>query len=110
MNTLIWECEYLKWDSHPEIHHSTYGMDKSDALQVIDAARDRFIEIIPLVQSLGHCEWIFANGQHLDRAEDPASAPAYCPTNPDTYTFISASSRKPSISFSRGCFISVMTK
>jgi len=88
MNTLIWECEYLKWDSHPEIHHSTYGMDKSDALQVIDAARDHFIEIIPLVQSLGHCEWIFANGQNLDLAEDPASPHAYCPTNPDTYTFI----------------------
>lgn len=88
MNTLIWECEYLKWDSHPEIHHSTYGMNKSDALQVINAAGDHFIEIIPLVQSLGHSEWMFANGQNLDLAEDPASPYAYCPTNPDTYTFI----------------------
>ncbi len=88
MNTLVWECEYLKWDSHPEIHKASYGMDKSDALQVIDAARENFIEIIPLVQSLGHCEWIFANGQHLDLAEDPDTPFAYCPTNPDTYTFI----------------------
>ena len=88
MNTLIWECEYLKWDSHPEIHHRIYGMDKSDALQVIDAAEDNFVEIIPLVQSLGHSEWIFANGQNLDIAEDPENPRAYCPTDPDTYTFI----------------------
>jgi hexosaminidase len=88
MNTLVWECEYLKWDSQPEIHHFAYGMDKWDAQKVIDTADQNFIEIIPLVQSLGHSEWIFANGRNLDLAEDPEHPYAYCPTNPDTYTFI----------------------
>lgn len=88
INSLIWECEYLKWDSHPEIEHPEYGMQKVEAQKVIEAARKYFIELIPLVQSLGHSEWIFTNGEHLDLAEDPETPYAYCPTNPETYKFI----------------------
>lgn len=88
INSLVWECEYIIWDSHPEIAHKEYGMEKSEARKVITAAQKHFVELIPLVQSLGHCEWIFTNDQNLDLAEDPQHRYAYCPTNPDTYKFI----------------------
>ena len=88
INTLVWECEYLNWDSHPEIAHREYGMDKKDAQKVVDAARENFIEIIPLIPSLGHVEWIFTNDRHLDLAEDPDIPYAICPTNPDSYKFL----------------------
>ena len=88
INNLVWECEYIIWDSHPEIAHPEYGMKKSEAKKVIEAAEEYFIEIIPLVQSLGHSEWIFVNDQNLDLAEDPETPYAYNPTNPDTYKFI----------------------
>jgi len=88
INNLVWECEYLNWDSHPEIAHREYGMDKKDAQKVVDAARENFIEIIPLIPSLGHTEWIFTNNRNLDLAEDPDIPYAICPTNPDSYKFL----------------------
>ncbi|MFB3895238.1 MAG: glycoside hydrolase family 20 zincin-like fold domain-containing protein [bacterium] len=88
INSLLWQVEYLRWDSHPEIASAQYGITKTDAQKVIDAAKQNNIEIIPMVPSLGHTEWIFANNQHLDLAEDPDKPYAYCVTNPDTYKFI----------------------
>jgi hexosaminidase len=88
INHMILEAEYINWESHPEIHHPAYGMDKDEAREVVEYARRHFINVIPLVQALGHCEWIFTNGQHLDLAEDPETPYAYSPTNPDTYRFL----------------------
>ena len=88
INTLVWECEYIIWDCHPEIAHPEYGMKKEEAAKVIKAAGDHFIELIPLVQSLGHSEWVFQNNKNLDLAEDPDTPYATCPTNPKTYEFL----------------------
>lgn len=88
MNSLVFECEYIIWDGHEDLTHPKYGMTKKEARKVVDAARKYFIDIAPLVQSLGHSEWIFTNGKNLDIAEDPETPYAYNPTNPDTYTFI----------------------
>lgn len=88
INSLVWETEYLIWDSQPDIAHPDYGMTKSEARKVLEVADANLVEIIPLVQSLGHSEWIFVNGRNLDLAEDPEAPHHYCPTNPDTYTFI----------------------
>ena len=51
-------------------------------------ARENFLEPIPLVQSLGHAEWIFKNGQNRDIAEDPCAGWAYDATNPASYEFV----------------------
>ncbi|MBT4500810.1 MAG: family 20 glycosylhydrolase, partial [Gemmatimonadetes bacterium] len=88
INNLVWECEYIIWDSAPEIAHSHYGMPKPDAAMVVQAAKENLVEITPLVQSLGHSEWIFVNGRNLDIAEDPETPYAYCPTNERSYDFI----------------------
>jgi len=87
LNTLVIECEYAKWASHPEIWQP-YSMDPEDLRQEIAYARDRFMEPIPLINSLGHSEWIFKNGQHLDLAEDVSSPHAYDASNPESYRFI----------------------
>jgi len=88
MNTFVWECEYIVWDSHPEIAHPQYGMSKKEAAKVIDAAKQLGIDIVPLIQSLGHSEWMFSNRQHLNLAEDPSFPYAYTISKPETYTFI----------------------
>jgi hexosaminidase len=88
INSLIWECQYIIWDSCPDLEHPEYAMEKKDAKKVVDAAEKHFINLIPLVQSLGHSEWIFTNEKNLDIAEDPETPYAYCPENPDTYKFI----------------------
>lgn len=88
INTLVLECEYITWDSHPELAQHSYGMSKDDARKVIRAADENMIEVIPLIQSLGHSEWMFTNGQHLDLAEDPERPYHSCPTNPQAYKLI----------------------
>lgn len=88
LNSLVFEAEYVEWDSHPETHHPKYGMPKSQVRELLEDCKRLGIEVIPLVQSLGHCQWIFENGANLDIAEDPEAKWAYCVTNPRTYAFI----------------------
>lgn len=88
INTFLWEVEYIEWDSHPEIRSKEFGMSKADARKVIAAARENGIELIPQVSSLGHMEWVFKSGHHLDLAEDPERPYAYAVSNPDSYALI----------------------
>ncbi|GAB4323177.1 MAG: hypothetical protein Kow0059_18440 [Candidatus Sumerlaeia bacterium] len=90
INTLVWQCDYIIWDHAPELEHPEFGMTKSEARKVIEAARAANIELIPLVPSLGHSEWIFVNNHNLDIAEDTEQPYAYSPVVPRTYEFIFA--------------------
>jgi hypothetical protein len=87
LNKIVIECEYTAWRSHPEIHVA-YSMPPGDLKAEVAYARDHFMEPIPLVNSLGHCRWIFANGRHRDIVEDPRVPYAYNASNPDTYKFL----------------------
>lgn len=87
INTILLECEYVKWQSHPEIN-VPWGMSKEEVRAILAEARRYDIEVIPLVELLGHVGWMFQNGQHLDLAEDPAARYAYCPSNPATYRLV----------------------
>ncbi len=87
INRMVLECEYTRWKSHPEVA-VPYGMSVEDLRADVASARDHFIEPIPLINSLGHSEWIFANHQHQDLVEDVSSPHAYDASNPDTYKFI----------------------
>jgi hypothetical protein len=90
-NMLIAESEYVQWDSARNIRHPG-GATKAQAAVVIAAAREHLIEPVPLIQTLGHSEWLFNNGQNLDLLEMPAAiAPvryAYNPLNPRVYDVI----------------------
>ena len=88
MNHVVLQCDFLKWDSHPEIHHAELGMAKEEVRDLLDAARHQGIEVTPLVMSLGHMHWMFHNDENLDLAEDPEAKWSYCVTNPKSYDFI----------------------
>ncbi|MGC8668892.1 MAG: glycoside hydrolase family 20 zincin-like fold domain-containing protein [Chthonomonadales bacterium] len=87
LNSLVLECEYTRWRTHPEIA-VTFAMSKKDLAEDVAFARSHFLQPIPLIQSLGHSEWAFRNGQHLDLAEDRAHPSALCPNNPSTYRLV----------------------
>lgn len=88
MNRLVLQCEYVEWESQPAIHHPEYGMPKDEVRQILDACRALGVEVIPLVMSLGHMQWMFTNDQNLELAEDPEAKWAYCVTDPRTYDFL----------------------
>ncbi|MDX2199556.1 MAG: family 20 glycosylhydrolase [Phycisphaerae bacterium] len=88
MNHLVLEAEYIEWDGFPEIHHPEYGMPKAEVRQLLQTCRELGVEVTPLINTLGHAQWMFTGENHLDLAEDPEAKWAYCVTNPKTYDFV----------------------
>jgi hypothetical protein len=88
LNTMLYECEFGKWASHPEIWSSERGMSKDEMKRTVDYARAHFVEPIPLINSLGHADWMLWNGQHLDLATNPQDPYQYDPENPAVYDIL----------------------
>jgi hypothetical protein len=83
INQLVLGIDYIKWKSAPEIAISS-SMEQTDLKEEIQYAKEHFIDSSPMIQSLGHCQWMFSNKQNIDLAEDPYNPDAYCPSNPRT--------------------------
>jgi len=84
INNIIYECEYVNWKSHPELHQS-WGMPINDLREIIRYCKDNYIVISPLLQSYGHCEYLFKDGRNKDIAEDPENPYNYNVSNPKTW-------------------------
>lgn len=84
-NMLIYQCEYVKWDCFPQIHHSRYGMEKAEAQAVIDEAKRLGFEVVPLINTFGHCEWLLDNDAFRELSDNPEKPYAYDPSNPRVY-------------------------
>lgn len=84
-NMLIYQCEYIKWDGFPEIHHSQYGMEKAEAQTVINEAKRLGFEVVPLINTFGHCEWLLDNDAFRELSDNPEKPYAYDPSNPRVY-------------------------
>ncbi len=84
-NTLVYQCEYIKWECAPELHHERYGMAKADAAAVIAEARRLGFEVIPLINTFGHCEWLLDNDTYRHLADNPERPYAYNPSDPRVY-------------------------
>ncbi|MDD4816559.1 MAG: glycoside hydrolase family 20 zincin-like fold domain-containing protein [Victivallaceae bacterium] len=89
INAIVAECQYVKWDSTGNIHQK-WGASKEQVKKLIEIANDNYIDVYPLFQTLGHSEWLFANGNNRGLAEDPDFPYAYDPSNPELYPLIDA--------------------
>lgn len=87
LNFLLIQADYTKWATEPKMWLD-WSTSKEDLKGIIDCARLHHMEVAPLVQSLGHSEWMFKNNANLDIAEDPERPYGYCPNNPKSYEFI----------------------
>ena len=84
INALYIECEYAAWDSLANVRQP-WAISKEDLKELIAIARENYIDVYPLFQTLGHSEYLFANGQNIDMAEDPEHPYAYFSQHPDVY-------------------------
>lgn len=83
INTIIWELEdKLRYERRPECS-SPNALSKQEMRAIADYAKERHIEINPLVQGLGHAGFILKN--HWELRENPQSDWEFCPSNPETY-------------------------
>ncbi len=90
INWLVYQCEYVKWDSLKKVHSAKFGMEKVDAAAVRDEARRQGIEIVPLVNTMGHSEWLISNDVYRHLADNPDEPYSYDPSNPEVYRICEA--------------------
>lgn len=87
MNQIIFQCEQTDWPSQPKIKNPI-TMPISELQKEFAWIRAQGIEPIPLIQSFGHAEWLFANGQNADIAMSPDVAYAFDPRKPKAQAII----------------------
>ncbi|MDD4817585.1 MAG: glycoside hydrolase family 20 zincin-like fold domain-containing protein [Victivallaceae bacterium] len=91
INTVVGEVEYVQWDATKPLGiHQEDGMTKEQLAEFAKLCDDNFIDFIPLMQTLGHCGWLFANGRNSAMAEDTDTPYAYNVSNPAVYPLMSA--------------------
>ena len=92
-NRLIVQLDHLKWERHPELWQP-WSLPKEGAQRLREIAQANGLEIIPLLPTLSHCEYLFGaqGGEkpkvNADIAEDPESAYLYCPNLEKTYRLV----------------------
>jgi hypothetical protein len=87
INTLLMEYENaVQLDSTPGVAKPS-AWSKSDVEEMADLARRHFIDLMPLVQSLGHVEYILEHDRYKHLRESAEDVSQYCPSNPKTFPF-----------------------
>ncbi len=81
LNKVVLQCERTAWDSLPTAREPI-TMPKADLKALADWYRKETVEPIPLVQSFGHMEWLFAKGGNMDLAFNPQVPYALDPRKP----------------------------
>lgn len=83
INGIIWELEdKLRYSRRPEIG-APNAISKQEMQAICRYAKERHIDISPLVQGLGHAGFILKH--HWELRENPASDWEFCPSDPRTY-------------------------
>ncbi|MEA2064040.1 MAG: beta-N-acetylhexosaminidase [Gemmatimonadota bacterium] len=88
INVLLWEWEdKFEYPSHPEI--GAPGAFTIDEMQALTRyARQYHVQIVPLVQGLGHVSFTLKWPQFAHLREIPASNWEYCPLNEGSYELL----------------------
>ncbi len=88
INMLIWEWEdKFEYPSHPEI--GAPGAFTMEEMQELTRyARKYHVQIVPLVQGLGHVSYILKWPQYKDLREIPASNWEFCPLKEGSYELL----------------------
>lgn len=83
INAVIWELEdKLRYSRRPEVA-APNAIGKQEMQVLCRYAKERNVEISPLVQGLGHAGFILKH--HWELRENPASDWEFCPSDPRTY-------------------------
>lgn len=87
-NTIVWEVENnIRWESCPECV-SPDAFTKAEFKDILAYSRSLGLEPIPLLQTIGHCEYVLKHPEYKALAEVPDRIDQYCPRNPDVAVFL----------------------
>ena len=87
-DTILWEVENnIRWETCPECV-SPDAFTKSEFKDILAYSRSLGLEPIPLLQTIGHCEYVLKNEKYRPLAEVPDRIDQYCPRNPEVVSFL----------------------
>ena len=87
-NAIIWEVENnIRWETCPECV-SPDAFSKAEFKEILAYGRSLRLEPIPLLQTIGHCEYVLKNERYKPLAEVPGRIDQYCPRNPEVVAFL----------------------
>ena len=87
-NAIIWEVENnIRWETCPECV-SPDAFTKAEFKDILAYSRSLGLEPIPLLQTIGHCEYVLKNERYKPFAEVPGRIDQYCPQNPEVVAFL----------------------
>lgn len=83
LNFILYETQFAQWKSQPKTWDRKASTPLAELRATVDCAHRLGMEVVPLVQMLTHCRWLFGNGENEDLALGTMHY-AYDPTNPRT--------------------------
>ncbi|HXX63896.1 MAG TPA: family 20 glycosylhydrolase, partial [Bacteroidota bacterium] len=87
-NAVLWEVEgKIKWETCPECV-SPDAYSKSTFRDILDYSRSLGLEVIPLLQTVGHAEYVLQHDKYSHFKEDPERYDCYATCNPELRKFI----------------------
>ncbi len=87
-NAILWEVEdEIKWDTCPECVSSD-ALTKEEFRDILNYSRTLGLEPIPLLQTIGHGEYVLQNQKYFSFREDSSRYDCYCTSNKDVQQFI----------------------
>ena len=87
-DTIVWEVENnIRWETCPECV-SPDAFTKAEFKDILAYSRSLGLEPVPLLQTIGHCEYVLKNPRYKPLAEVPDRIDQYCPRNPEVVAFL----------------------
>ena len=85
INAVLVEYEdKFPFEKHPVLRNKN-ALSRSQVKELQDIARNNFIELVPLVQCLGHAEYVLRHPEYSYVAEGDLNCQQYCPSNNKTF-------------------------
>ncbi len=87
-NAILWEIEDdVEWETCKECV-SESAFSKSEIKEIIKYSRSLGLEPIPLLQTIGHGEYVLQHEKYFSLREDSTRYDCYCTSNEDVKTFL----------------------
>lgn len=89
-NTIVWELEDgVEWETVPEARQPD-ALTKDEFRDVLTHARELGLENIPLLQTLGHAEYVLQNEKYKYLRANPDDTTQYDPFHPEVIPLLHA--------------------
>lgn len=87
-NTILWELEdQVQWETCPECAHQA-SWSKEEFRSILNDSRSLGLEPIPLLQTIGHGEYVMTHPRYHSFREHPEFSDCYCVSNPEVRGFL----------------------